>query len=177
MLKKSLFPQKKNSRKIHVCLHCILISSCKCTAGTRVGGCNLQVQTLTLKPKTQFSRSFAAAMAAQVVRVGYLTQGEILIARNFVNTHLRRLLCMCSLSVHRNESSNMLLTLFSDLVFNYNFIFIGRVFYRCFRDPIRVPRIENRVPRIREIGSLQVHSGCLTFSLKKTDIGYLLIIA
>jgi len=24
------------------------------------------------------------------------------------------------------------------------------VFLRCFRDPIRVPRIENRVPRIRE---------------------------
>jgi len=23
-------------------------------------------------------------------------------------------------------------------------------FLRCFRDPIRVPRIENRVPRIRE---------------------------
>ena len=34
----------------------------------------------------------------------------------------------------------------------------------------RVPKIrENRVPRIREIGSLQVHydSGYLTFSLKK----------
>jgi len=29
-------------------------------------------------------------------------------------------------------------------------------FLRHFRDPIRVPRIENRVPRIREIGSLQV---------------------
>jgi len=49
-------------------------------------------------------------------------------------------------------------------------------FLRCFRDPIRVPRIENRVlrirenriPRIREIGSLQVHTGYLTFSLKKT---------
>jgi len=27
---------------------------------------------------------------------------------------------------------------------------------------------ENRVPRIREIGSLQVHAGYLTFSLKKT---------
>jgi len=48
----------------------------------------------------------------------------------------------------------------------------------CFRDPIRVPRIrenyhrvarirENRVPRIRETGSLQVHIGCVTFSLKK----------
>ena len=58
-------------------------------------------------------------------------------------------------------------------------------FLRCFRDPFRVPRIENRaprisenhhrvpgikenrVPRIREIGSLQVHIGYLTFSLKK----------
>ena len=40
-------------------------------------------------------------------------------------------------------------------------------FSRCFRDPNRVPSIENRVPRIREIGSLQVHTGYLTFSLKK----------
>jgi len=53
-----------------------------------------------------------------------------------------------------------------------------RFFLRCFRDPTRVPRIrknydwvprirENQVPRIREIGSLQVHTGYLTFSLKK----------
>jgi len=60
---------------------------------------------------------------------------------------------------------------------------------RRFRDPIRVPRIsnqvprirenyhrapkirENRVPRIREIGSLQIHTRYLTFSLKKTVIG------
>jgi len=59
-------------------------------------------------------------------------------------------------------------------------------FSRRFRDPIRVPTIsnrvtritenyhwvpkirENRVPRIREIGSLQIHIGYLTFSLKKT---------
>jgi len=51
-------------------------------------------------------------------------------------------------------------------------------FLRRFRDPIRVPRISNRVPRIREnyhrvpkireIGSLQIHTGYLTFSLKKT---------
>jgi len=59
-------------------------------------------------------------------------------------------------------------------------------FLRCFRDPIRVPRIESRVPRIREnyhqvprirenevpriteIGSLLVHTGYLTFSLKKS---------
>ena len=62
----------------------------------------------------------------------------------------------------------------------------GRVFLRRFRDPIRVPRIsnrvprirenyhrvpkirKNRVPRIREIGSLQIQIGFLTFSLKKT---------
>jgi len=60
-----------------------------------------------------------------------------------------------------------------------------QVFLRRFRDPIWVPRIsnrvprirenyhrvtkirENRVPRIREIGSLQIHTGYLTFSLKK----------
>jgi len=56
-------------------------------------------------------------------------------------------------------------------------------FLRCFRDPIRVPRIENRVPsiienyqrvhqirenrvpRIREIRTLEVHTGYPTFSL------------
>ena len=60
-------------------------------------------------------------------------------------------------------------------------------FLRCFRDPIRVPRIsnrvprirenchgvpeirENRAPRIREIGPLQVQTGFETFSLKKPD--------
>jgi len=60
------------------------------------------------------------------------------------------------------------------------------VFLRRFRDPILVPRIsnrvprirekyhrvpkirENRVPRIREIGSLQIQTGFLTFSSKKT---------
>jgi len=60
-----------------------------------------------------------------------------------------------------------------------------QVFFRCFRDSIRVPRIENRVlsisedyyrvprirgngvPTIREIGSLQVQTGYLTFSLKQ----------
>jgi len=36
----------------------------------------------------------------------------------------------------------------------------NRFFLRRFRDPIRVPRI-------REIGSLQIHTGYLTFSLKK----------
>ena len=56
----------------------------------------------------------------------------------------------------------------------------GRVFVRRFRDPSRVPRISNRVrritenyhrvpkirenwvPRIREIGSLQIYIGYLT---------------
>jgi len=56
-------------------------------------------------------------------------------------------------------------------------------FLRCFRGPNRVPRIKNRVPRIsenyhrvprirenrvpiiREIGSLQINTGYLTFSL------------
>jgi len=57
-----------------------------------------------------------------------------------------------------------------------------RVFLRRFRDPIqvlrirenyhRVPKIrENGVPRTREIGSLQIHTGYLTFSLKKTVYG------
>jgi len=58
-------------------------------------------------------------------------------------------------------------------------------FLRCFRDPIRVSKCENRVPRIREnhhrlprirenrdprikeIGSLQLHTGYLTFFLKE----------
>jgi len=58
-------------------------------------------------------------------------------------------------------------------------------FFKCFREPIRVPRIEKRVPRIREIDhrvpifrenrvprtkeivSLLVHTGYLIFSLKK----------
>jgi len=62
---------------------------------------------------------------------------------------------------------------------------LAQDFLRRFRDPIRVPRNENRVhrisknchqvlrirenrvPRIGEIGSLQVQSGYLTFSLKK----------
>jgi len=62
---------------------------------------------------------------------------------------------------------------------------IIRIFLRRFSDPIRVPRISNRVPRIREnyhrvpkirenrvprikdIGSLQIQTVFLTFSLKK----------
>jgi len=71
-------------------------------------------------------------------------------------------------------------------VFHGDRIGITRVFLRHFRDPIRVPRIsnrvlrirenyhrvpkirENRVPIIRETGSLQIQTGFLTFSLKKT---------
>ena len=52
-----------------------------------------------------------------------------------------------------------------------------RFFLRRFRDQIRVPRIrenyhrvpkirKNPVPRIGEIGSLQIHTRYLTFSLK-----------
>jgi len=62
-----------------------------------------------------------------------------------------------------------------------NKLSFGRFLLRCFRDPIRVPRIENRVPRtsenyhrvprIREIGSLQVYTGYPTFSLKKRAFG------
>jgi len=47
-------------------------------------------------------------------------------------------------------------------------------FLRCFRiseNYHQVPRIrENRFPRIREIGSLQIHTGYLTFSLKPLPI-------
>ena len=68
----------------------------------------------------------------------------------------------------------------------WNLSLYSGFFLRRFRDPIRVPRIdnrvlkigenyhrvpkirENRVPRIREIGSPQVHTGYLTFSFKKT---------
>ena len=64
------------------------------------------------------------------------------------------------------------------------------VFLMCFMDPNRVPRIENRdprirenlhwvprfrenrVPRIREIGSLRFHIRYLTFSLKNLVIGF-----
>jgi len=44
-------------------------------------------------------------------------------------------------------------------------------FLRCFRDPIRAPRIkENRVPRTGEIGFLQVHTGYQTVSLNNFAI-------
>jgi len=45
-------------------------------------------------------------------------------------------------------------------------------FLRCFVDPIPVPRIKNQVPTIRENGSLQVHTGYITFSLIKTASAY-----
>ena len=71
------------------------------------------------------------------------------------------------------------------LEFTFKFFWLTQVFLRRFKDPIRVPIISNRVPRIRknydrvpkirenrvpriiEIGSLQIHTGYLTFSLKK----------
>jgi len=47
-------------------------------------------------------------MAAEVVEVGYLRQGEIFNVCNFVNrpTHLRRLYYICLLSVNCNEFNN-----------------------------------------------------------------------
>jgi len=33
---------------------------------------------------------------------------------------------------------------------NFDFLYLHQVFFKVFKDPIRVPRIENRVPRIRE---------------------------
>ena len=61
--------------------------------------------------------------------------------------------------------------LWYSLIFSYLF-YIKPVFLRRFRDPIRVPRISNRVPRIREIRSLQIQAGFLTFSLKKTWLNW-----
>jgi len=46
------------------------------------------------------------------------------LACNFVNTHLRRISCIYSLSVHRTESSNMFSRLFCELVLKWNFTFI-----------------------------------------------------
>jgi len=66
----------------------------------------------------QFSHSIVAIMDGKVVKLGYLMQGEIFIACNFVNTYHRQLSCIYLLPVHHNESTNMLIRLFSDLVFN-----------------------------------------------------------
>jgi len=54
---------------------------------------------------------------------------------------------------------------------------IDQRFLRRFKDPIRVPRISNRIPRIREIGSLQIHTWYLTFALKKTVIDTTICVA
>jgi len=54
---------------------------------------------------------------------------------------------------------------FVEVFFTLRDVFLGR-----FRGPIRVPRISNQVPRISEIGSLQIHTGYLTFSLKKNCV-------
>jgi len=48
-----------------------------------------------------------ATMVSEVVKVGYLMQGGILIVHNFVNTHERWLSCIYLLSVHHSESTNM----------------------------------------------------------------------
>jgi len=61
----------------------------------------------------------------------------------------------------------------------WTIMFSPGFFVRCFRDQFWVPRIsknyhrvsrirENRVPRIREIGSLQVHTRYPTFSLNNS---------
>jgi len=74
--------------------------------------------------------------------------------------HTHRL-CVCMVAqLHAHEKA------FAQLK-----LVLEHAFLRRFRDPIRVPRIENRVPRIREIGSLQVHTGYLTCSLKKNPWG------
>jgi len=52
-----------------------------------------------------------------------------------------------------------------DCKFSTSCICIHSRFFKVFYQ-----RKLSRVPRIREIGSLQVHTGYLTFSLKKTDI-------
>jgi len=53
---------------------------------------------------TQYSsHSVAAAMAGEVVKVGYFMQGEIFIPYNFINMHLQQVSCIYSLLVHGNE--------------------------------------------------------------------------
>ena len=71
------------------------------------------------------------------------------------NIFLKKKLHQCTLSLHISA--------------HFHYTSVTRVFIRYFRDPIRVPRIENRVPRIRqnyhrvprirEISCLQVHTG------------------
>jgi len=75
--------------------------------------------------------------------------------------------------------------MFPWLMINFSKFRLGKGFLRRSRYPIRVPRLsnlvsrirenyhrapkirENRVPRIREIGSLQIHTWYLTLLLKK----------
>ena len=96
----------------------------------------------------------------------------------------------CFYLTPRQLGWNLLLHSFAfNIAYTYNKltkkVHLKQFFLRRFRDPIRVPRISNRVPRIREnyhrvpkikeyrvprireIGSLQIHTGYLTFSLKK----------
>ena len=72
------------------------------------------------------------------------------------------------------------------IIHEINYTELNQVFLGHFRDPVWVPRIvnqvprirenglqvpkirENQVPRIKEIGSLQVHTRYRKFSLKKT---------
>jgi len=107
-----------------------------------------------------------------------------------ISNHLRyRLLETCLLRVSlRQKFLFFYLKIKNNKLFLNKIIHLIQVFLRCLRDPIRVPRIENRVPRIREnyhrvpriienrvprireIRSLKIHIGYLTFSLKKTDL-------
>jgi len=48
----------------------------------------------------------------------------IFIAQNLLNTHLQQLLYICLLSVHHNESTNMVKKLFSDYMLNQKLTFI-----------------------------------------------------
>ena len=117
---------------------------------------------LTWAMTQQFSQALPLPCCgcACLVEVGvpYIQSDDIFIARNFVNTISDR---------------------FHTLVVSSSYWFqqyVYQFFLRCFRDPIQVPRISNQVPRIRqnrvtrisEIGSLQVHTGYLIFSFKKT---------
>ena len=98
---------------------------------------------------------------------------------------LANLYISLSVSISLRMACLMLISA-SDWIGHDALLYVVQGFTRCFRNPNRVPRIENRVPkiseschrvprirenrvpRIREIGSLQVHTGYLTFHLKKT---------
>jgi len=55
-------------------------------------------------------------------------------------------------------------------MYKFNLPFTS-VLLRYFNNSFWVPRIEHQVPRIREIGSLQIHAKYLTFSLKLSAPG------